>query len=185
VADHGLHARHDRFAVASATGGGAVPATVGACSSCAALHRDLLAVRDALRLAWTPTRHRDLYLTTSDAARLRSTGWWHRTLEAAGTSMESVTKPLAVAFTGLGLAGLLLTAVPLGMSGAAIAEASALVVVDTVRVAVEPAPRPMPHAPDMAATADQSLTVLSIGLLGAGGALFAVHRRASRARAMR
>jgi hypothetical protein len=184
VADLGLHARHDRFAVADAIGGGAVPATVRACASCGALHRDLLAIRAALRLSWTPTRHRDLYLTPSDAKRLHPSGWWRRILAAAGPVSESLTRPLAVSFVGLGLAGLLLTTVPLGMFGAT-AEASAPVDVDTVRVAGQAAPPPTPDAPDTAPTADGRLTILSIGLLGAGGALFVVRRRTSRARAMR
>jgi hypothetical protein len=184
VADHGLHARHDRFAVADAIGGGAVPASVRMCVSCGTLHRDLLTIRAALRLSWTPTRHRHLHLTTSDAARLRPTGWWHRILEAVGPVWESQSRPLAVSFVGLGLAGLLLTTVPLGMSGAT-AEASAPTDVDNVRVAAQPAPPPMPDAPDMAPTADGRLSILSISLLGAGGALFVVRRRTSRARAMR
>jgi hypothetical protein len=185
VADRGAHARHDRFAVADAIGGEAIPVTVHACASCGALHRDLLAIRAALRRAWTPSLHRDLYLTTSDAARLRPTGWWRPVLEAIGAGREGLTKPLAASFTGLGLAGLLLTAVPLDTSGAATAEASAPVEVDTVRSAAAPVPRRLPEARDMTTAADEPLIVLSIGLLGAGGALFALHRRTSRARAMR
>lgn len=185
MADHGLHARHDRFAIASAIGGGGIPASVRSCASCGALHRDLLVIRAALRLSWTPGRDRDLHLTASDAARLRGTGWWRRILEAIGRDSESLTKPLAVSFTGLGLAGLLLTTVPLGMSPAATAEASAPIAMDTVRAAGEPAPSTTPDMTQGATAGDEPLTILSIGLLGAGGALFAVHRRSSRARTMR
>jgi hypothetical protein len=63
------HARHDRFAIAAAIGGGLPPATLRTCPACGSLHRDLLSIQAAIRHAWTPRRPRDLRLDQSDLER--------------------------------------------------------------------------------------------------------------------
>jgi hypothetical protein len=109
--------------------------------------------------------------------------WWRRVVDAIGTGRDTVTRPLALSFTGLGLAGLLLTAVPLGTSGATSGEASAQVDVPMVRAEGEPSTPAVSDSHDQVGV--EPLAVLSIGLLGAGGALFVGRRRARRSGAMR
>jgi hypothetical protein len=125
VADRGIHARHDRFAFAAAIGGGPGPSTIGTCPACGALYADLADLREALRQAWTPRRVRDLRLSATDAARLRPRRW-RTALARIGTARDTLTRPLAIGFTTLGLVGVLLTTVPglqLGSSAAATSEA--------------------------------------------------------------
>ena len=186
MADRASHARHDRFAVAAAIGGSLVPESVHSCPACGTLHGDLLAIRTAIRHAWVPTRPRDLRLTHAADGRRRPAGWWRRLMEAVGTPRDTVTRPLALSFTSLGLVGLLLTAVPVGSSGAATSEATAPVDMHTVSVAggtATPTRGSEPMTPDHG---DAPLVVLSVGLLGTGGGIVVLRRRAAgRARAMR
>lgn len=187
MAELALHARHDRFAVAASVGGEPPPSTVAACGPCGALQRDLLAIRLAIRDAWTPPRPRDLFLTTADAAVLRRAPW-RRLLGAIGTSRDTVTRPLAASLTVLGLVGSLLTALPL-VSPMTSAPAMIEVVPYTVDVAGES--RPPVGGPDAAphgaAQPDAPpgvapLAVLSGGLLGAGAGLFVARRVAAAGR---
>jgi hypothetical protein len=178
VGDHGSHARHDRFAIADAVGAGLVPTTIGSCPSCSALHADLHAIRAAIRHAWIPSRPRDFLLTVGDSTRLRPARW--RLLFAAvGTSRDAVTRPLALSLTGLGLSGLLLTAIPVGAFGAATGGAAAS---RTPEVDVAGSHIATMAADDRAAVpADADpLAGLSAGLLAAGGGLFLLRRVASR-----
>ena len=185
MADRASHARHDRFAVAESVGGGALPASIGSCPACGALHGDLLTIRAALRHAWVPIRPRDLHLTVSDAARLRPGRWWRRAIAAVGTSRDAVTRPLGLTFTALGLAGLLLAAVPIGSSGASTASASPAPAEQHVLVQGGPDPSSGHDERQASPAEDEPLAVLSVGLLAAGGALFGLRRLAPRARAMR
>jgi hypothetical protein len=125
VADHGPHSRHDRFAIASAVGGGAAPVTIRSCPACGALYADLSDLRFAIRHAWTPRRVRDLRLSAADGARLRPRGL-RAALAWIGSARDRSTRPLAVGFTALGLIGVLLTSAPIvsfGSSAAASSEA--------------------------------------------------------------
>jgi hypothetical protein len=181
VADGSSHAKHDRFAIADAAAGavpaGAAPALIATCPSCGALFIDLLAIRAAVRDARTPSRPRDFLLTTADAARL----WparWRRLLAAIGTQRDAITRPIAVTCTGLGLAGLLLTAVPIGafdaLGGASSAASEAP---PEIFITGEPALPPVAKEARKEDPATMTpLTGLSIGLLAAGGAVFAVRR---------
>jgi len=90
---------------------GSLPADLAACPDCVALHSDLVAIAAALPDAAIPVRPRDYRLGPADAARLRRTGW-RRWFAAVGSSRDTVTRPLAIGLTTLGLAGLLLTALP-------------------------------------------------------------------------
>ena len=180
MADHGSHARHDRFAIADAIGDGAIPSTIGTCPACSALHIDLMTLQLAVRAAWTPRRERDLRLTVARATRLQR-GRVRRLLETIGTPRDALTRPLALSFTGLGLAGLLLTAVPTGMS-IGTNGAAAPVELDRTMVAAESA-APTAGASDPANEPGSTdpLPGLSAGLLAIGAAMFVV-RRAARTR---
>jgi hypothetical protein len=178
VADRGSHARHDRFAIADAVGVGMVPTRIASCPSCGALHADLLAIRAAIRHAWVPGRPRDFLLDPDDAVRLRPSRW-RRLLDTIGTSRDAFTRPLALSLTGLGLSGLLLTAIPAGTFGGATGGQAASV---TPEVDVAAGPMATMGAEQRLAspTDDDPLAGLSAALLAAGGAMFLVRRVAPR-----
>lgn len=120
------HAAHDRTLIAaSATRDpGLSPAERAqadalraGCPDCARLHDDLVALATALPATATPARPRDFVLTPADAARLRRgglRGW----LARIGTAQDVLTRPLAIGFTTLGLAGLLVATAPTLLPGA-------------------------------------------------------------------
>jgi anti-sigma factor RsiW len=119
------HASHDTILVASladhslpASERTAAEALVAACSQCADLHADLLALRAATRAMPTPPRPADYTLTPRDAVRLRS-GGWRRFVAILGTSRDALSRPLAVGLTTLGLAGLLVATLPSFSMGSA------------------------------------------------------------------
>ncbi len=112
------HASHDSILVASladhslpASERTAAETLVAACSQCADLHADLLALWAATRAMPTPARPTDYTLTQRDAVRLHS-GGWRRFVAILGTSRDALSRPLAVGLTTLGLAGLLVANVP-------------------------------------------------------------------------
>jgi anti-sigma factor RsiW len=177
VADPGSHARHDRFAIADAIGGGVLPSTLATCPACRALHIDLVTLQLAVRAAWSPRRERDLRLTTADAIRLQR-GRWRWLVGAIGTPRDVLTRPLALSFTGLGLAGLLLTTVPTGLSMGASGAAPAAEY-HTMITAETPSPRAGTDIGQAPVPADP-LPGLSIGLLAVGAALFATRHMARR-----
>jgi hypothetical protein len=140
VADHPrlsstAHPDHDTILVAALAAGDLADlaladaeALVAACPECARLRADLLAIAAATKALPAPVRSRDFRLTPAQAERLRPSGP-RRWLAAFASPRLAVTRPLAVAFTTLGIAGLLLTAIPaagpLGVfSGAAQREAA-------------------------------------------------------------
>ena len=178
MADRGSHARHDRFAVADAVGPGMIPTAIASCPSCGALHADLLAIRAAIRHAWIPGRPRDFLLSLDDAVRLRPPGW-RRFLDAIGSSRDAFTRPLALSLTGLGLSGLLLTAIPAGSFGSATVGQAAPV---TPEFDVTGGLVPTMAAEECSAspTDDDPLAGLSAALLAAGGAIFLLRRVAPR-----
>jgi hypothetical protein len=176
VADGSSHAKHDRFAIVDAVGG-STPTLIASCPSCGALFADLTAIRVAIRDAWVPSRTRDFLLTSADAARLRPARW-RRLLAAIGTQHDAVTRPIAVTCAGLGLAGLLLTAVPVGnLAGGGAAQSAANDVPYEVSIAGEPTPPPVRTDKRIQhPVAAAPLTGLSVGLLATGGAVFAARR---------
>ena len=183
MADRTSHARHDRFAIADAVGASMIPTAIATCRSCGALHSDLLAIRAAIRHAWIPSRPRDFVLSADDGARLRS-GRWHHFLAAIGTSRDAITRPLALSLTGLGLSGLLLTAIPVGTFGAVTGGAAASTTPE-VDIAGGPVAAMAAKDQTVAPTEDDSLAGLSAALLAAGGALFLLRRVAPRAGGVR
>lgn len=116
-ADHG---RHDRFLVASlldedlaAEVRARAEAQVATCPACAELLADLRAIAAATASLPVPPRRRDFRLSPEDARRLRPRGI-RRFVAALGAPRLAVLRPLGTAMATLGLAGLLLTATPLG-----------------------------------------------------------------------
>lgn len=84
---------------------------VAECTACADVLADLLTLQTVLPTTSTPTRPRDFRLTAADAARLQLTGW-RRFLGFFGSARDGFSRPLAIGFTTLGLAGLLVATVP-------------------------------------------------------------------------
>jgi hypothetical protein len=160
------------------------------CPECRLLHADLAAILGHLPHTPTPPRHRDHTLTASQAARLHRGSPW-AVLWDVGSARDRVTRPLGLGFTTLGLAGLLLTTVPMGEPAGA---------VTSVVPEMQPAMMATPGAPDVAGppsrgvmaapkavspevpgpAAPTPLHVLSGVLLALGGASFVLGRRAPR-----
>jgi hypothetical protein len=188
------HARHDPLRVAEALErGGRLAPVLQFCDPCRRLYADLFALTTAIAQAALPARPRDFTLSAIDAGRLRPAGWraWWQSL---GSARDAVTRPLAVGFATLGLAGLLLTAapglVPVLGSAAASPEADRVLAAGGEGVfsplTIDPAASAPPG--DMhvgVATESTSTRDLSIALLAAGGGLFAARRIAARSRRMR
>jgi hypothetical protein len=119
-------ADHDESLVAGLAAGDLDPreaavarALVEECPACAALEADLAAIMAATAALPPPRRTRDFRLTEADAARLRPTGW-RRLLEPFARPRTAFTRPLAGGLVALGLAGLVLAAVPTGPSAASV-----------------------------------------------------------------
>jgi len=91
------------------------------CGACTDLLADLVALQAALPTTSTPRRPCDFALTSADAARLRRDGW-RRILGFFGSARDNISRPLAIGFTTLGLAGLLVATLPsmYGSGGSAI-----------------------------------------------------------------
>ena len=199
------HPAHDRLRIAAAADrrSGPLPALtsalLAACTECARLHADLVALATALPSAATPRRTRDYTLTAADAERLRQRGLrgW---LARIGSSRDGLTRPLAIGFTTLGLAGLLAatipTVLPLG-SGAGASRVTVAASADATETApegggafhqmigsagepaspVDPPPAPTPASSE----SPVAVIALSGGFLIVGGGLFAVRRHTARA----
>jgi anti-sigma factor RsiW len=121
------HAEHDPLLVAALAAGDLEPADrllverLASCPECALLAADLRAIATATAALPPRTRPRDFSLRAEDAARLRRRGW-RGFVAAFGGRRSAALKPLATGLTTLGIAGLLLAAlpaVPLGGPGAA------------------------------------------------------------------
>ena len=145
----GRHADHDLLLLASAvdrdadaTLRAAARFQVESCPDCAATFADLQAASVALaampRSAPIP---RDARISPEVAARIRGDRGWRRALRWVRNPSLPNTRPLAAAFTTLGLAGLLLTAflpggIAVGLGGGGAAADRSLL--STVGAAVPP-----------------------------------------------
>jgi hypothetical protein len=116
------HDRHDPLLVAALAAGDLAgtdrdhaTTLIQTCAECATLHDDLIAIARATASVPPPivTRPRDFRLTPEQAARLRPSGW-RRAVGAFASPRLAFTRPLAIGLTTIGLAGLLLTNIPLG-----------------------------------------------------------------------
>ena len=181
------HTRHDLFAIAEAVGAGSRPAMLGACPACGALHRDLLSIQTAIRHAWAPRRPCDLRLSAADVARLRPVVW-RRLLALVGSSRDTVTRPLAVGLTGLGIAGLVAANISIGAIGVIGAAGGAAASVPPETATTVEQPVEDPATGDLRAEHERGpdpLIVVSAASLAAGGSALGLRRLAARARAMR
>ncbi len=84
-----------------------------ACQACAELLADLRAIAAATAALPVPPRGRDFRLSAEDAERLRPRGF-RRLVAALAAPRLALLRPLGAALATLGLAGLLLTATPVG-----------------------------------------------------------------------
>jgi hypothetical protein len=133
------HHDHDLALVAALAAGDAegrdhtrATELVTSCAECALVRDDLVALAASLRTLPPPRRTRDYRLTADQAAALRPTGW-RRFLGAFGGTGFRFATPVGTAMATLGIAGLLLSAVPSalpagttgdGTSGAAVQAAA-------------------------------------------------------------
>ena len=111
------HAAHDTLLIAALaaddlTGAARsdAEARLAACPDCAALHADLVAIAAATSTLPAPVRPRSFTLAPEQAARLAPSPW--RRLLGGLRNPTGLARPLAATFTTLGIAGLLLTALP-------------------------------------------------------------------------
>lgn len=116
-ADHATHdlalvaARSTRDPDLTPAEAAAADALLTTCAECAGLHADLLALAATLPTAATPQRTRDFTLTPADAERLRPRGL-RRLLGLVGSPGDTLSRPLAIGFTTLGLVGILVGTAP-------------------------------------------------------------------------
>jgi hypothetical protein len=114
------HAGHDRLLIAALAADDLTAgereraeALVARCAPCAGLAADLRAIAQATSAnnLPVPARPRSFTLRPDDAARLRP-GGWRGFVRRFGSADWSFTRPLAAGLTTLGLAGLLVSALP-------------------------------------------------------------------------
>jgi hypothetical protein len=127
------HAQHDPLLVASLAAGDLADADrdraaalLGDCVECRVLHDDLVSIARATAALPAAVRPRDFRIGPEQAARLRP-GGWRRFVAAFGSPRLAMTRQLGVGLATLGLAGLLISALPsfpLGMAGSAAASAA-------------------------------------------------------------
>ncbi|MEW5992680.1 MAG: hypothetical protein AB1736_15235 [Chloroflexota bacterium] len=119
--DSGLHETHDRELIAARAAGDLLGTELAradslraTCAACRALHDDLVAIATATRSLPAPVRPAALEFTISPerAAALQRGAAWRRLLRPFGPSGSGTVRPLATALTTLGVAGLLLAALP-------------------------------------------------------------------------
>ena len=107
------HARHDALLIAGQAAGDLsdpervrADALVAECSECSALRRDLVALAAAVRSVPAPAEaSADFRLTPEQAGRLRRGSWLRALLRPFG-AVGSPARPMAAAFTSLGVVGL-------------------------------------------------------------------------------
>lgn len=200
AAAHASHAGHDPLLVAEAVDRGARLAPVlDLCARCVTLYLDLVALTAALPRSALPARPHDFTLTVDDARRLRS-GGWRGLWSAVGSARDTLTRPLAIAITTLGLSGLLLTAAPTFLLGSGGAASFGAAETGLPAASLPPSNRTLsatggaPTAPigptDQVATAASGdgpspTLLLSLGLLLVGSGLFLARRVAVHGRRVR
>jgi hypothetical protein len=124
------HANHDSLLIAGHAAGDLrfserprAEALLQSCAACADLHGDLLAIATATHALPPIAATRDFRLDPDQAARLRRGSWLRGLLRPFGAAGSSL-RPMAAAFTSLGVAGLLVaTILPSLLGGAASAPA--------------------------------------------------------------
>lgn len=112
------HTEHDLFLIAAFSAGDLGAADreqaellASTCAECGLLEADLRAIATASAALPKAVRQRDFSLSAEDAARLRRAGWRGFVRTLAGPRSAAL-KQLATGLTTLGIAGLLLAALP-------------------------------------------------------------------------
>jgi hypothetical protein len=126
------HTRHDVALIAGHAAGDLVDSEralaetlLATCTPCTELYRDLLTIATSTRALPAPaTANRDFRLAPEQAERLRR-GSWLRAALRPFASAHSAARPMATAFTSLGIAGLLVATVIPGLLGSAASPSSA------------------------------------------------------------
>jgi hypothetical protein len=173
------HAQHDHLLVVSLAAGDLTGADrdraasqIATCAECALLHDDLLAIARATAVLPAAVRPRDFQLSPEQAARLRP-GGWRRFVAAFASPRMAMTRQLGVGLTTLGLAGLLVSALPAltlplaGSGAAAPAERQDLKSTNEFSTGGEAAPAASPAA--AAASGAPASAPAGAPVLGAGG----------------
>jgi hypothetical protein len=145
------HAQHDTTLIAGHAAGdlsdtqvSTATALLARCPDCTTLHRDLVALSAATRALPRHARApRDYRLTADQAASLRRGSWLRALLRPFGAVQAA--RPMAAAFTSLGVAGLLVAAFVPGLLGGA--AAGPTLERDNFSGAGAPAPSVLPAAP--------------------------------------
>jgi len=96
---------------------------VASCPECGSVHQDLALIAAATHLLPAVRRRRDFRLTIEDAGRLRPT-LWRRLVDAFASSGDSVSRPLALGLSTLGLVGLMIATVSTPFAGSAVGSAA-------------------------------------------------------------
>lgn len=120
--DAGSHATHDRLAVAALAAGDLsgpdlirTRAVVAACPDCGNLLAEIRSIGTATRHlppgTWVAPR--DFRISPDQALSLARGAGWRRILRPFGRQGNAAVRPLAAMFSTLGVAGLLLAALPL------------------------------------------------------------------------
>lgn len=152
---HADHAHHELTLIAGHAAGdlsdtdrAAADVLLAACNSCVELRRDLVAIATATRsLPAQSLPARDFRLDPERAARLRR-GSWVRAALRPFASTSSAVRPMAAAFTTLGIAGVFVATVLPGIVGMAGSPALAPGSLDRDVTSVEAAgPSSAPAAP--------------------------------------
>jgi hypothetical protein len=120
------HARHDLDLIAGHAAGDLIASDLvsaenllATCDTCSSLRRDLVAIASATRALPAPaTTSRDFRIDPTQADALRRGSWLRGLLRPFGAPRSSL-RPVAAAFTSLGVAGLLVATVGVGFLGSA------------------------------------------------------------------
>jgi hypothetical protein len=119
------HARHDTTRIAAHAAGdipakdAAAAALLSGCSTCAELHRDLIAISAATRALPRAARApRDFRLSEAQAQRLHRVSWLRSLLRPLAAS-PSATRSVASTLTAAGVAGLLIASLAPALLGGA------------------------------------------------------------------
>jgi anti-sigma factor RsiW len=177
------HAGHDALLIAAYAAGDvdagdrrAAEDLLAACTDCARLATDLQLIARATAELPEPIRPRDFTLTAQQAARLRRTSW--RSLaNRLGWVRGGFGRTLAAGLTTLGLAGLLVGAIPanigIGLGGSAASSQAPAVATsnDLLRPAGEPAASGAASLPSAAPAATGQPPIANPGAQASSGTI--------------
>jgi hypothetical protein len=136
------HVQHDPLLVASLAAGdlaGAdrdhAAAQIASCAECANLHADLIVIARATAALPPAVAPRDFTLSREQAAALRPVGW-RRLVAAIGGSRPLMSRQFGIGLATIGLAGLLVSALPGIQLGTSAGAAPAAPMTETQQTAV-------------------------------------------------